>query len=233
MNQHKQIEGKLWNAIVALTSGVLTNLIYNEISSTSYVLEFLNGQYTLIQVNNNAWEKIGLIFLTFFLVWAFISTIIPVALRIRQKIAYQKINRINNKNLTKSFDSAKNETLILLPFFVRESTEDVPNPDLALLHVKDLANVVTKLHNIFKPHNNKLQKQIRNYFRNPNHSSIINIGDNISDYEFSALITLLLNMVERVQSLKSDNKLLQKDCDEMLKSLKEMEEYCKPTSLKQ
>ena len=98
MNQHKQIEGKLWNAIVALTSGVLTNLIYNEISSTSYVLEFLNGQYTLIQVNNNAWEKIGLIFLTFFLVWAFISTIIPVALRIRQKIAYQKINRITKKN---------------------------------------------------------------------------------------------------------------------------------------
>lgn len=66
MNQHKQIEGKLWNAIAALTSGILTNLIYNEISSTSYVLEFLNGQYTLIQVNNNAWEKIGLIFVTFF-----------------------------------------------------------------------------------------------------------------------------------------------------------------------
>ena len=138
MNQHKQIEGKLWNAIVALTSGVLTNLIYNEISSTSYVLEFLNGQYTLIQVNNNAWEKIGLIFLTFFLVWAFISTIIPVALRIRQKIAYQKINRINNKNLTKSFDSAKNEALILRPFFVSESTKEIPNPDLALLHIKDL-----------------------------------------------------------------------------------------------
>lgn len=224
MNQHKQIEGKLWNAIAALTSGVLTNLIYNEISSTSYVLKLLNDQYTLIQVNNNAWEKIGFIFATFFLVWAFISIIIPVALRIRQKISYQKIDWINNKNLTKSFDSAKNEALILCPFFVSESTEGVPNPDLALLHIKDLANVVTTLHNIFKPHNNKLQNQIRNYFRNYNHSSIINIGDNISDYEFSALITLLLKMVEKVPSLETDNKLLQKDYNEMLNNLKEMEE---------
>ena len=53
MAHYKTFEGKLRGAITALTSSILTSLICDTISNTSYVLQTSENQYTLTPTGNS------------------------------------------------------------------------------------------------------------------------------------------------------------------------------------
>lgn len=224
MVHYKTIEGKLRGAITALTSSILTSLIYDTISNTSYVLQTSEKQYTLTSTGNSFWENIVFILLVFSIIWIIISIIIPIGLRLKEQVSYRKINQPTRKTLVSTFNQSKEIAASLRPVFMNEIGVAL-DLDMAKLYTKDLAKVITALHKNFKPHNQKIQKHIVDHFRKPAHSSIFNINSGISDYEFFALIAMLKKMVENVQNCATGTKeeLFLKDCKEMLNYLKELE----------
>lgn len=225
MAHYKTFEGKLRGAITALTSSILTSLICDTISNTSYVLQTDEKQYTLTTAGNSFSGSVVFVLLVFSIIWIIISIIIPIGLRLKERISYRKIDQPNRKTLVSTFNRSKEIALSLRPVFINE-IGSVLDFDMVKLYTKDLADVITTLHKKFKPHNQKMQKHIVDHFRRPAHSSIFNIDSGISNYEFSALIAMLKKMVENAQECdtKTSEELFLKDCEEMLSYLKELEE---------
>ncbi len=224
MANYKTFERKLRGAITALTSSILTSLICDVFSNTSYVLQTGEKQYMLTPTGNSFSGSVVFVILIFSIIWIIISIIIPIGSRLKERVSYRKIDQPNGKTLVGTFNQSKEIALSLRPVFINE-IGNVSDLDTIKLYTKDLANVITALHKKFKPHNKKMQKHIVDHFRKPAHSSIFNIDSGISDYEFSALIVMLKKMVVNAQKCEknTNEKLFLKDCKEMLDYLEELE----------
>lgn len=223
MDNYKSFETKLWNGISVLTSGVLTSLIYESISKSSYVLEIEGKQYVFTSTGAGFWGAMGVILVTFFFLWAVISILIPLVLRIKKRFTYDKIKRVNAKELIKTIDKVKESIMFLYPIFCTENKAEF-HPEFARLHNRDLAKTILLLHRKFLPSNKKLRKSIKGYFRNADHSSIITIDKKISNYELLSIIVLLREMVESIKETDYADELFQKDCIEMENALDELDE---------
>lgn len=224
MANYKTFEGKLRGAITALTSSILTSLVCDAISDTSYVIQTGEKQYTLTATGNSSSGSVVVVLLIFSIIWILISIIIPIGLRLKERVSYRKIDQPNRKALVSTFNWSKEIALSLRPVFINE-IGTVLDLNMVKLYMEDLAGAITALHKKFKPHNQKMQKHIVDHFRRPAHSSIFNIDSGISNYEFSALIAMLKKMVENAQECEANAKeeLFLKDCKEMLDCLKELE----------
>lgn len=222
MDNYKSIETKLWNAISVLTSGVLTSLIYEAISESSYVLEIEGKQYVFTSTGIGFWGALGIILVVFLFLWAVISKLIPLLLRLKRRFSYDKIKRINVKELIKTIDNVKESITILYPILCAENKAEF---DLvfARLHNRQLAKTILLLHRKFLPSNKKMRKTIKGYFRNADHSSVITIDKKISSYEFLSIIVLLREMVKSIKETDCTDELLEKDCIEMEKALDELD----------
>lgn len=221
MSSYKTIENNLWKASFPLVSGVLTSLIYEKLSSPSYMLDVHGEQFLFTSTETKFWRTVVFIIVTFLLIWAVIFAVIWLIQCLRKRFSYDKIKRVNAKDLVNTLDAAKVSVVELYPVLCNESG-DASCTYLVKLHGRDLARIILLLHGKFLPHNQKMRRTIENYFRNPNHSSIITIDRSISGYEFSSMITILKKMVSTVESTARDDKLLEKDCNEMKKNLDEL-----------
>lgn len=222
MDNYPSIEVKLRNAISALTSGVLTSLIYDSISSSSYILEIDGKQHIISSIETSSWGAIGFILATFLFLWAIISVLIPLILRIKKRFEYAKIKRISSMELVRTLDIAKETIINLYPIFY-PGDDTRYDSELVKLYSRDLASIILLLHKNFLPPNQKTRKIIMHYFRYSDHSSIITINKKVSAYEFRSIITLLRRMVICVIA-DCDDKLLRKDCTEMKQALDELDD---------
>lgn len=223
MSNYKSFENRLLNAISALTSGVLTSLIYDGISSTSYLLEMEGKQYNITSAGVSFWAAAGFVLATFLGIWAIISIIIPFALKVRRRFAYDKVRGTNAIELMKTLDVAKERVTTLYPILLSES-QNMINSRLVNLYCRDLAEIITLLHNKFVPRNQKLKKSMLHFFRSPKYSSVITINKSVSGYEFASIISLLQEMVITVKEHGCRDELLLKDCDDLVKNLSELED---------
>lgn len=55
MNDEKLFENKLWGQISALTSGVLTSLLYELLSGSSYKFDIEGKQYEIVSTGMDTW----------------------------------------------------------------------------------------------------------------------------------------------------------------------------------
>lgn len=222
MKNYKPIESKIWNAITALTSGVLTSIIYDALSHTSYMLEIDDKKYAITSTSLSFFASLGLVCGTFLMIWTVISLIIPCALKVHKRFSYDKVTRPNASELLKTITSVTETVKALYPHF--EPTGVISDsPDYAKLYARELINAVTLLHKKFIPHNKKFQREILSFFRKPQFSSIISINSRLSTYEFNSLISILKLMVTNLQEYGNPDELLKKDCNEMLENLSELE----------
>lgn len=221
MNGHKTIEKKLWSVVSMLTSGVLTSLIYELLSGSSYNLDIDGKHYEITTTGMNSWCAIGVVVLTFFALWALISLLIPFLLRIRKRFAYDKIKQVSAKDLLKVLDEASATIKAVYPIFNAKS-KDPSNNDYLKLYSRDVAKTILLLHRKFLPSNKRLRKRIETYFRHYQHTSIISIEQKVSSYELAANVTLLRNIVEQLSGVAGEDALLGKDCEEMKKALAEL-----------
>lgn len=221
MGNYKSMEKSLQNSIAVITSSILTHLICNSLTDTLYVVQTVDEQVTLIPFNENHHLKIGFILLTFTIVWIMISIAIPAIFKIINRFRFRKIIRHSPKYLVTQFDLKRKEVLNLEKYFFFDKP-NIANTNMVLLNVKELAIIITDIHRSFCPHNKQLKRHMRYNFRNHNHSTIINISNKISDYEFFSLINLLERMVSIALIYTTHNSLLEKDCQEMQKMLNEL-----------
>lgn len=222
MNDEKIFENKLWGQISALTSGVLTSLLYDLLSGSSYELDIEEKQYEIVSTGMNTWFAFGLVLLTFLALWAIFSWVLPWFSRIRKRFVYDKVKKTTAKELMRVLDEAKQKTKELYPFFLHQ--DDTPiQAELIVLHGRELAMIISLLHKKFLPQNKRLRQRVEQYFRSSEHAAITTIAKKISAYELAAEIALLKCMVAQLKMLASKDALLDRDCAEMVNKLNDLE----------
>ena len=222
MDNYHSIETKLWNAISALTSGVLTSLLYDSLSDSSYILEIEGKQYIFTTSGLSFWGAIFSIFATFISLWVVISILIPFVLRMKRRFSYKKINRVNIKEMVRTFEIAKEEVLRLYPIFFPEDSQRCDS-ELVKLHSRDLAKIILLLQYNFYPPNTKMRARVVNCFRKAEYASFLTMHRRLSAYEFRAIVAMLQRMVACVSSVDNDD-LLSKDCTQMKEALSELDD---------
>ena len=214
MNDEKIFENKLWGQISALTSGVLTSLLYELLSGSSYELDIEGKQYEIVSTGMSTWFAFGLVLLTFMGLWAIFSWVLPWLSKIRKRFVYDKVKKTTAKELIKVLDEAKRKIKELYPFFAHQ--EDAPiKEDIIVLHGRELAMIISLLHRKFLPKNKRLRKRVEQYFRHSEHATITTIAKHISAYELAADIALLKSMVAQLKKYAGRDALLNHDCTEM------------------
>lgn len=210
-------ESKLWQAITAVASGIITSLLYDLVSHSSYIIQPKGSHYMLISDNNDTartFLTICSIFILFFSIWVIITLLIQISSNISKHLVFKKMKNISGYKLANEYAKAKEQTFNLNNnfFYKAKSISDIT---YIKLHLRDLSIIITSLHVHFYPHNLYQRSHIKHYFRKPEHTTIINIGNTISQYEFQALIELLKKMVEQASSYASEDILIAHDCKEM------------------
>ena len=221
MNDDKIYENKLWGQISALTSGVLTSLLYELLSGSSYELDIEGKQYEIVSTGMNTWFAFGLVLLTFLGLWAIFSWLLPWLSKIRKRFVYDKVKKTTAKELIKVLDEAKRKIKELYPFFTHQ--EDSPvKEDIIVLHGRELAMIISLLHRKFLPKNKRLRKRVEQYFRHSEHATITTIAKYLSAYELAAEIALLKSMVAQLKKFAGRDALLNHDCTEMEEKLNDL-----------
>lgn len=223
MNNYKPIETKLWNDLSMLTSGVLTSLIYELLSGSSYQIDIEGRRYEITSIGMSGWCSFGLVVITFLGLWTLISVLIPWLLRIKQRFTYDKIKNISVKELIRTLNDSKASVKDLYPIFCAMDRND-QSEDLIKLHCRDLAKSILLLQRKFLPQNKRLRKNIEKHFRQHEHATIISIEQKLSGYELAAVIALLRKMVNQTKIVARNDALLSKDCTEMESALNKLDE---------
>lgn len=223
---NKLSESKLWKAITAVASSIMTSLLYDLLSRTSYVMQKDGARYILTPDDSTAKNtilSIVIIVLLFFFLWGIFTATIQIGVKISRQLRFKEIEHISGKDLVKALNTAKANTLLLKKGFYDEQS-NILNINFVVLHLTELAIIVSSLHAMFVPHNRQRKANIKDYFRQPNRSTIIGITNGVSKYEFMALIELLYKMTNDISSCSLQDELMTKDCSEMLAMLNELKE---------
>lgn len=216
-------EHKVWNGIAALTSGVLTSLVYDALSNISYAVTVdADGGYTVSQLPGNVYTGIALMLVIFAALWFLISVLAPLAAAYVRSLTFPAIKAPTGRGLVKVLDTAKADAEALYQCFYISQ-----DPDLILLRARDLCQVVAALHKNFIPKNASMQRYVQKFFRVPEHATIINMEHSVSSYEFSALVHLLARIAGSASEAARGNALLKRDCTEMKEMLKDLERLVK------
>lgn len=217
------LESKLWQAITAVASGVITDLLYDLLSPSSYTIQDVDSQYVLIPNSNNAtWFSICVILMLFFSLWGIIILIIQISTKLSKHLGGKRKPHLCGYKLVTQYTKAKEETIKLNSIFDSEMSH-TPNITYIKLYLRDLSIPITSLHAQFYPHTRHQKTNLKYFFRNPEHSTILSINNIISKYEFLALIALLQKMVLLASSHVHKDKLMEKDCKDLLTMLQELD----------
>lgn len=217
-------ESKLWKAATAIASSIITNLLCTLLSYDSYIIQPNGEQFLIIPDENNMKSNILLFIgtlLLFFSLWAALSAIIPISIKLFKNIHFKRMKFHSRKDLVNTISSIKEQVINLKELFYDEQ-DLASNIGLAKLRIRTLAVIITTLHAAFIPHNRQRKLHMKDNFRHPNHSSIVNINCGISTYEFIALIELLQKMVKNIASYANDDNLMKQDCSQMSKMLNDL-----------
>ena len=217
---HQLFESKLWKAITAVASGIMTSLLYDLFSQTSYVLQQEGTQYILRQSNNDVRSVLLTalsVFLMFFIIWIIFIFIIQIGVKISKQLKFHKIERIHRDKLVNIYINAKNQTIQLKKKFDNE-----PNANSAKLQLRELASIIIPLHTCFCPHNLRMKVHIKDYFRNPKHDTFLNVINMVSKYEFLSLIELLNEILKNFNFYSNDDELMKNDCKNIAKLIDDL-----------
>lgn len=221
---HQVFESKLWQAITAVASGIVTSLLYDLVSHSTYVIQQVNSQYVLMPDSSNTKGtllSVCGIFVLFFSIWGIIIFIIQIGTKVSKQLSFKNIQKISGRKLVFEYTKAKQQTIDLNNNFYTKS-KGVSNISYIKLHLRDLSVIIVSLHAHFYPHNTLQKAHMKHYFRKPDHSTIISINNTISKYEFLTLIELLYLMVSQASLYARGNILMTCDCEEMFQMLKEL-----------
>lgn len=225
--KNQLFDSKLWKAITAVASGIMTSLLYDLLSSPSYVLHQEGVNYILTPDGNNAkstFFSIIFILLLFLFLWGVFTAIILIGSKISKQLRFREPEYVNGKKLVATISEAKKKMLLLKDIYFCHEHGNITNIDFISLHLTELATIICSLHKNFIPCNKYRKSHMKDYFRHPDYSSIINITDSVSKYELLALIELLNKMVEIISSYNLEDELIDQDCGEMKTMLKDLKD---------
>ena len=216
-------ENKILDATIAVVSGILTELIYNEISISYYQKQIINEVETFVEISQTPfWVKLSIILSLFLAIWILLSIVLPRIIYKIKSIHHKRKPTYNNREVINIFNDIKREAQNISFVF----NSDFSKISFGLLYSDDIAICINKLHAIFCS-NSKIQKKtIETVLRNS--ASISTKGNLISKYELVSLICVLEQLFK--ECMQKDNcdpnncSLFQEDVDELQKKIKELKQ---------
>ncbi len=207
-------ENKILSASSTITSGILTNLIYNEISTSHYQKQIINDIEIYVQIDKfSSIAKVLIIALIFISIWLILSVVAPRLLYLKKSISHKREHALNTKEIMNSYIDMK-EKVKSISLLVAENKSS----EYKLLYSDDLTNCVNTLHSVFCSKLKKQQTTVKATFRTS--ISINTKGVRISPYEFLALLSLTNDTIEEV--MNSANPDCKQDKENLIAKLKEI-----------
>lgn len=217
-------ESKLWEAITAIASGIMTSLLYDLVSQTSYVIVQEGAHYVIVSSSDNTPNTVlafFIILLLFFSLWGILNLIVCIGVKTFRQLKFKKRKRIDGRSLLEIFNNAKEQTTTLINVLENEKNL-ITCKNSATLHIRDLAVIITSLHDKFCKRNLHGKAYAKNYFRCPKHASIVTISEGISRYEFLSLLGILDKLVRDITTYAENDELMLQDCNELSVLLSEI-----------
>lgn len=214
-------ENKLFEALFAIASGILTEIIYSEISISRYEKKIIDGVETIEEISRyTALTKIGIILLLFFVIWIILSFVLPRIKYIFKTAIPKKKPTYNTKEIIGIFYNTK-QTVQNISFVLNNNFSKI---SFATLYLNDLVNCINKLHVVFCSKNKKQKKTVN--FLLYNSLSVNTNGQFISKFEYLTLISIIDNLFNECTMLDNNDKksfeLHENDINELKNKINEL-----------
>lgn len=201
------------NALLALASSVLTDLIYGEISDARYEAHYVSNKIVIEQINQLGFlTRLFVIGIIFFVIWMLLFIIRLALPKLIERLMYRNKRSYTKEQVCLNFISAKS-TLLTINHIVREEYDRIGYCS------KEIGGAITLLYDTFCPQKRRLERVVKSSFRT---GSICDFEQRISPYDYFLIIELAKNLVDKLKNSNPDN-MLQSDCqrlDDQLKKLK-------------
>lgn len=195
---------RLPQALSALTASILTNIIYDEISTSHFERKIQNNNIYFVEVSNySIYEKLFFLFLLFSILWFLISMLIPTILKLYSIRKPKKKKQLRKKEILHEYTRIKLHLNLLL-----QNIEQIKTLQTSTLtYAEDISICINQLYTVFCPSSNIQKKVVKNVFRTG--ASISDIGHAVSIYEYTEIINEAKYLLDNVFSNKENELLLQ------------------------
>ncbi len=227
MIKSSQVKERLWNAVAAIASSILTGIICDEFSLTSYETKVVNGATHLIPVEEHSFAaKILVVTLIFLLLWGLISWVIPFVLRLIKQIRYRNKKNFRRQEVYQVYQTGKSNVLQLWHEIATipcvSVADDKPSSCILLYHEK-VSTTILALYTTFCPQKMRLNQVVESCFRTG--ETIFDVGRYISPFEYDELIAELGKLLDCFASF--DIPMLNQDNGQLREKLAELEKCSK------
>lgn len=186
-NKIKQIN-EISSALSAIASGVLTDLICQQFSSTKFEMVAKDSKYIIETIDNFSFtNKLIITLLIFLLLWISIAFLFPKLFYIIDRFKMRNKPKYRKQEILKHYFELKDN--ILKTFMLINSSKEPK------LYLYELFKYTNELDKMFDSIPTKVMKLA---FKKRKFSS--DIGYNISPYEFRLLITTIENNIYNLLS---------------------------------
>ena len=224
MKNANRFETKIWTAITAICSSILTSLLTDLISSNSYTILEKDKQLVIQDIPMSLYDLIVnylKLIVVFFIIWLSLNTIVYITSKIYRKVHVKKLGQINEKEMSTVLETAKQRTMTLYERLEKRAFSDVKNCYIKM-NLKELSSIILLLYSYFSRPDMKGKENLRKICRKSTFSSLPSISNGISYYELEGTFKLLKLIIVEAISVETDDELLKKDCIQMDNLLNEM-----------
>lgn len=217
--------------ISAITSGILTNILYGDLFPCHYEKKIADNGTTLFEPieEYNLWQKLLIILSIFLILWFILYIVFPFIINLAKSLSRKKRIIYTSKDIVCSYKNINTNVQNLIERNqLLLSISNVSNTVLA----SEISHYINELDRLFIEKNNVQQKIINSAFRHGN--TINDINKYISYYEFHALIDnvdALFHSIFPNQTnnnnlqQNNNNNLQQKDCSNLEEKLEKLKTF--------
>ncbi len=206
-----RVEKNLYNALAPVVSSILTNILYDIISTSHFEKKIVNEKELFLEIEKYTTQtQLAIVIISYFLIWFLIAILLPRGVYLINSVRYKHKHVYRTKEIIKRYNRIKETIKSILPI-IQTYNQDA---DYIMIYSDDLAKCINEMHLLFCERNNS-----KNVFRK---SSVVSKGHYISSYEYTALIKsmqklLLITMSDtQNEACQHDYKELNKKIDALL-----------------
>lgn len=196
-------ENRVWSALSAVASSVLTDLFYDEISATSYSVIMQGAEPLIVEVDAYPLiSKLLIIAGVFLSIWLTIGILFPLIVGFVKTRCYKRVKIYSSESICKLYKEETNNVLLITEAV---TNFEHPNAFAATLYISRLMSVVNNLYVIFCSPKSSTRRSITASFRNG--GSLDNIDNRISVYEYEELLNEIERLLKLLDLHKQENDL--------------------------
>ena len=195
---------KIANSLTAVAAGILTDILFDMLSNEHFKGTFTDTGVELFSISQYGFgEKCGIVFCVFLTLWLLLAYGIPAFSYVISSWRTAKKPKISTKVVLSTYKECREELISLEERVSQGST--LTACDYILF--SDICRWIVRLYNIFCSEKDRNIPSVKAAFRTG--STVYDIDENISSYEYLEVIKSLNGMFDSVyNTIKTNNSKL-------------------------